>query len=86
MGWSIGEWQALENGRCWRMADAGEGKGLENFVLQPPSPFSARRDRKRLLSLFESFRDLPLQTLHVMIRIQTVPRETKSNRDSSQFS
>jgi hypothetical protein len=31
------------------MAGAGEGKGLENFVLPPPTlpAFSARRDRKR---------------------------------------
>ena len=25
-----GEWQALENGSCWRMASAGEWQALEN--------------------------------------------------------
>jgi hypothetical protein len=32
-----GERQTLENIGRWRMAGAGEGKGLEDFVLQPPT-------------------------------------------------
>ena len=28
--------------RRWRMAGAGEGKGLENFVLQPLLPLNVR--------------------------------------------